>query len=313
MKRAMDDLKKRRKYNRRQIIIACIIIIYGISLVSIMGRYVVKNVSGFFNKTKEFYFNSDKLGTDNPTYQIENWSGIDNYTITINMNSIQNNLVATPYDIDYEISYSCSSNIICQLSKQSGKILGETNTDSFNLIIIPNAQLKTGDKVFVQITAKASSPYEKTLQGRFTLVVGQENLYYEIVDEPNSPYLKFNITNTLSYYKVQQAFDAFQVGERLTIDTYLSLSEENKNKCYSTIVTLNFDPDDVVLDMTDSNYLNATNVTTTQKDSFNYINSLTFKVDAISSVQVRFYKQDKTMDYTYPIINNNPIVTFTNI
>ena len=313
MKKKINRFEARRKYNRKQLFIACIIIIYGVSLVTILGRYAIENVSGFFSKSNEFYFNSDKLDTNNPSYQIENWSGVDNYIITVNMNSNDNNLLSASYDINYNISYSCSSNIICQLSKESGTIYSNTNTDSFNLTITPNTQLKTGDKVFVEITAKASSPYEKTLKGRFTLIVGQEQLSYEIVDEENKSYFELNITNTLSYYIIEQAFDSYSVGQKITIETYLALSDENKNKCYSTIVTLKFDPNYIVLDMTNSNYLDSTKVTNTTKNSYNYINSITFKVDAVSSAKVRFYKMDETQDYTYPIVNNDSIVTVTNI
>lgn len=313
MKKEANKYKTRYKYSRKQLLIACIIIIYGVSLVSILGRYVVENASNFFGKSNEFYFNSDKLDVDNPSYQIENWSGVDNYTITINMNSNDNNLLSTAYDIEYDISYSCSSNIICQLSKEQGTIYSGANTDSFNLVIVPNTQLTTGDRVFVQITAETSYPYEKTLKGRFTLIVGQENISYEIVDEENSPYLELNITNTLSYYMVQEAFDSYNVGEKINIDTYLALSDENKNKCYSTIITLTFDPNDVILDMTNSNYLSASNITNTTVNSYNYINSITFKVEAISSANVRFYKKDETENYTYPITNEESIIEVTNI
>lgn len=47
------------------------------------------------------------------------------------MNSYGNNLLKTSYDIEYEISYVCSNNAICQISKQDNKgvISANTNTD----------------------------------------------------------------------------------------------------------------------------------------------------------------------------------------
>lgn len=313
MKKKLDGFKIRRKYNRKQALIICAIAIYIFSLLYVFARYVTQNTESFFNKSKEFYFYSDKLDINSPNYQIENWSGIDNYTITINMNNSENNLLHAEYDIQYNVTYSCSSNIICQVSKVNGIISGDTNTDSFNVTISPNTQLTTGDRAFVQITATTNYPYQKTISGSFTFIVGQENMYYEIVDAQNSPYLELNITNTLSYYLVQEAFDDYQVGEKITIDTYSSLSEDKKNKCYSAIATLRFNPDDVILDMTNSNYIYALQTTTTQRNSYNYINSITFKIEAISSVKIRFYKKDITQNYTYPIINNNSIVQVTNI
>ena len=75
-------------------------------------------------------------------------------------------------------------------------------------------------------------------------------------------------------------------------------------KCYSALITLSFDPTVVVLDMTNSNYLNATNVTTQNVSGINYTNGITFEVEPISSTIVRFYKNNVSQNYTYPITNN---------
>ena len=311
----MKEAKKKKfsKIYTKQILIISCIFINIIFLASVFGRYVSNNVRGFFGRTKEFYFYSDKLDTNNPNYQIESWSGVDDYTITINMHSYENNLLETEYDIEYDISYTASDNIICQLSKTQGMISADTNTDYFNLTITPNAILETGDKVFVEITAHASSPYEKTIKGKFTLVVGQEKLSYEIIDSVNSPYCELNITNTLSYYIVSQAFDTYLSGDKITRDTYLNLTDTNKAKCYSSIVTLTFNPNDVLIDNTNNAYVNAISTTQTQKNNYTYINGMTFKVDALSSQRIRFYKTDVSKDYTYPKNNNTPIITLTNI
>ena len=42
--------------------------------------------------TSTFFFKSDFLSEKNPEYTITNWSGVDAYTLTINMNSIKNEL-----------------------------------------------------------------------------------------------------------------------------------------------------------------------------------------------------------------------------
>ena len=123
--------------------------------------------------------------------------------------------------------------------------------------------------------------------------------------------MDLNITNTLSYYKVQTAFDSYNVGDKIDVDTFLNLSNENKEKCYSALITLEFDPKEILLDMTNTNYLNAINTTTTNIDGSNYINSMTFKVEPISSAVVRFYKVDVNKDYTYPIINSKSIIKVT--
>ena len=305
----MGKKERKNKYNIKQLIIVCLLFFNLIFLVSIFGRYVVKSVNNFYARSKEFYFYSDKLDVDNPAYQIENWSGVDDYSIIINMNSYANNLLSTSYDIDYEISYFASDNIICNLSKESGIIYGDRKTDFFTLTNTPNTTLKTGDNVFVEITAKATTPYEKTIKGRFTLIVGQEQLTYEIQDVANRPYLEVNITNTLSYYIVQEAFDTYAVGDKITRDTYLELLQTNKEKCYSAIITINFDTDYLLMDMTNEAFASSISTTNINKNGYTYINSITFKIDALSSKKVRFYKVDETQDYTN---NNSEIITITN-
>ena len=227
------ESKTKSIYKKQQIIIILVLTLCFITLASAFGRYVLNGINNFFVRTREFYFYSDKLKENSPIYQIDNWTGIDPYTITVNMNSMENNLKKATYDISYDITYECTSNATCQLSKTSGIIPATSNSDYFNLVITPNTGLTTGDKVTVVVNATSSSRYTKTLSARFTLVVGQESLSYEIVDSESNQYLDLNITNTLSYYKVETAFDSYHVGDRIDVDTYLTLSDANKAKCYS--------------------------------------------------------------------------------
>lgn len=303
--------KLMKRYKKNQILIILLILMCITSFVIIFGRYVTNNVKDFFVRSKEFYFESDKLAEKMTFFQVENWSGVDDYTITVNMNSRKNNIEKATYDIGYDISYSCSDNAICSLSKTSGIIYADTNSDYFNLVITPNASLDTGDKVIVDIEVKSTTNYEKTLKGRFTLVVGKENLTYQITDTSNNPYMELSLTNTLSYYTVREAFNGYTVGQRINVDTYLGLSNENKEKCKSSVVKIDFDPNEILLDLTDDLYANATNVTTTTIDGSTYVNSLTVDLDVESSENLRFYKVDSSQDYTYPNENNKSIVTVT--
>ncbi|MDO4392372.1 MAG: hypothetical protein Q4C11_04660 [Clostridium sp.] len=301
---------RNKNLNRRKTIILLILILIFAIATPTLGRYVITGINNFFLRTKEFYFYSDKLKDIRAVYQIDNWTGVDPYTITVHMNSIENNLKKSTYDISYSISYTCSQNATCQLSKETGIIPANNNDDYFNIIITPNIGLTTGDKVSVEIIATSTSKYQKKLTAMFVLVVGKEKTSYEIVDSVNSKYLDLNITNTLSYYNVETAFGNYSVGDRIDVDTYLTLSETDKQKCYSALVTLKFDPKKVLLDMTNTNYLNAISTKTTNINGSNYISEITFKLEPISSAVVRFYKQDVTKDYTYPIINSSSIIDF---
>lgn len=307
-----NEIKTIKKYRRKQILLLSVLLLFSTSILVSFGRYAIKRINNSFTRTKEFYFYSDKLSKDGADYQILNWSGVDDYTITVNLNSNANNLLKASYDLDYEINCTCSSNLICELSKTSGTISANTNSDFFNINITPNAQFRTGDTAEVEITVEVNEPYHSVLSGKFTFVVGQESLTYQIDDSVGSTYLELSITNTISFYNVETAFETYSVGDKISEEVYSTLSDENKAKCYSSIVTLSFDPNILRLDMTDENYLKTIAVNDTTIGGKTYINGMTFKIPASSSTKVRFYKLIPSNNYTYPIVNSSPIITLTN-
>lgn len=299
----MAKEKNKLKISKKKVVIVIAIIIILLAIFAI-ARYVLDRYKDFYTRTEEFYFGSDRLDENMPVYQLENWSGADPYLITINLNNGKNNLEYTSYDIGYNIlTPVCSENAVCSVSKTSGIIYtspDSISTDSFTLMVTPNTNLQTGDIVWVELTVEADSKYEKTLNARFNLVIGKENIAYEIIDSENSPYLELSITNTLSYYTVSEAFGSYSVNARIPREDYMELSEVNKEKCYSALIGVNFSPNTVLLDMTDENFLRAITNTTTIKNGYNYINSISFKVEAITSTRVRFYKIDPSGNYSYP-------------
>lgn len=304
--------KKYQKFKIKQLFIMFLIFCFVFSFVLTFGKFISNNIYNFYLKSKEFYFNSDKLSEKGSVFEIDNWSGVDDYTIIINMNSIDNNLKSASYDIGYNVSYTCSNNAICQLSKTSGIIDASSNTDSFTLRITPNTQLNTGDKVVVEIEVASTGNYKKTLKGKFTLVVGQEKLTYQINDSAQSPYIELAFTNTLTYYTVKEAFANYSIGEKIDLDTYLALNENDKSKCYSAIVSIEFDPNDILLDLTDEVYLQATDKKTKSINGNNYISGFSISIEPTSSTNIRFYKTDPSKDYSYPNIDNKSIVKVTN-
>ena len=302
-------MKIEKIYKKKQIIIFLLIWLCSVSFVIIFGRYVTNTINNFFLRSKEFYFYSDKLSEEGSIYQVDNWSGVDDYLITINMNSRENNIESATYDISYDISYTNSDNVICSINKTNGIIYADTNSDFFNIVITPNTQLATGDKVTVEVEVNSTAPYKKTLKGKFTLVVGKEKLSYQITDKEKNPYMILSMTNTLSYYNVKEAFGNYNKGDKIDIGTYLNLSDSEKEKCYSAIVTVNFDPKEILFDVTNSGYTDAFDITTTIIEGKTYINGFSLGIDAISSREIRFYKVDVNKDYTYPNSNNKSVVT----
>lgn len=275
-----------------------------------LGRFIYLEIKkNFFNTTK-FYFNSDKLREKDTLYLINNYNGIDNYDIVINMNSIKNNLEKANTDINYDITYNCSNKARCNISKTEGVIYGTSNTDFFIATISPKVTLKDKDELVMRIEVKAKEPYKKSLFATFKLVVGNYGLSYEISDEAGSNYLEFKMTNTLDYYRVITPFGSHHVGDRIDISTYLSLNDSDKEKCRSATINLEFDPHLILYD--NASFFSGIISTQTEVISnYNYVNKVKFKLDAISSKTIRFYKKDKSQNYTYPITNSNPIINVT--
>lgn len=307
----MMKRKKLKKIKKKHIIIISVILIL-LSITFSYGRFIYNGIRNYYLSTKSFYFNSDKMSDNESYYQLDNWSGVDPVTITFNMDSKKNNLVASPDNIEYDIDYECSTNVTCVASKESGLIMNGTHTDNFTITMTPNTNLYEGDYIELEVSASATEPYEKTISGRFKINVGEIGLSYEIQDEPGRAYLDFNITNTLDYYKVLTPFGTHNQNDKIEISEYLSLSPENKRKCASAVINLSFDPSVLRLDMTNEAFLQAiTNSSSLMSDGYDYLNSVTFGVEALSSTSVRFYKLNTNNNYTYPFVTNTPIVTFS--
>jgi len=295
---------------RTKIIIILLIIVLLLPVGITFSRYVVENVKNYLMEANHFFFNSDKLVAGGINYEINNWGGTSNVPIDFVLNNHKNNTLTSDADITYSISLSYdTSSIACSLSSNSGVIQKLEKQDSFELIITPLRPYNDGDSVSVTVTATSSSPYEKTLSATFIITVGRRGVDYEIRDKSNQPYFMFNITNSLDTYKAIEAFGDYQVNHVFTTNEYLALSPAEQAKCASILATLTFNPAVVILDTTSDIMKNAT-FTTTTYNGINYINSVTFGVDVMTSKEIRFYKRDSSLNYTYTG-SGTPIVTFT--
>ena len=290
------------------LIVACLLIV----ITGVYGRYIYKGIRNYYLSSKGFYFNSDKLSEDNSFYQLDNWSGVDPVVIKFNMDSKKNNKLASTLNIEYTITFECSTNVTCTSTKSDGLLMNGVNTDNFTITMTPNTTLSNNDSIWLRISTKSTTPYVKELTGYFIINVGEIGLSYDIKDSMYSPYLDFNITNTIDYYKVYDAFTDHTQGEKIEISEYLALDPTDKPKCAASRITLSFDPTLFRLDMTNEAYSNMVrSTTTTLSDGYDYLNSITFNMDAVSSAAVRFFKLRTDVDYTYPYVTNTPAITFS--
>ena len=275
------------------------------------ARYVYNGLKNYYYESQSFYFNSDKLSVDGAVFQLDNWDGVNSFDVTFNMDSMKNNLIASNSNIAYDIEYQCSSKATCSISKESGLIPTTTHKDYFVITITPNQNLVEGDSITLNVSAKASDPYVKELTGIVTLNVGVPGITYEITDKSNRPYLDFKITNTLDYYQVVIPFGTYQEGDTIEQSVYNSLSNENKEKCTSALIQLDFNPNIILVDITSEFYENAYSYTTQTINNKQYVNRVVVGMDIVSSMSIRFYKVEASNDYTYPYVNPNSIITFT--
>lgn len=277
------------KDNKKIILLILIVVITILSFLQIkfsMARYIYNSIHNYYLASKGFYFNSDKLSVNGMEVQAEsNWSGAETYSITVNLNSKKNDLVFAESDVNYSITFTCSDNIECSLSKLNGTIVGSENgginEDYFIVKIDPadgNA-LSSGETAWVSLEATANMPYSQVLTGTLLIGVGNEDITYEIVDSINNPYIEVNITNSMN-----QTQD----------------------------VTLQFDPTKVLIDMTNKFLINASNIQTESINGYQYVNEITSSMNSLESITVKFYKIDESQDYTYQIGDEGtPIVTLS--
>jgi hypothetical protein len=301
------------KKNKLKIIIIFIILIIVLLPISItFSKFVIKTVGDYILEANNFYFSSDKLTVNNASYNINNWSGVGDFTIQFELNDKKNNILSSTSDITYNLTTTCDSDITCTLNKTEGILYASAKTESFTLTVSPLRAFNDNESIHVQVIANATSPYKKTLSANYTITVGKRGISYAIDDAANQPTLTFTITNALTYYTVDTAFGTYSVGDKIDINDYLKLSAANKANCTSYKIQLTFDPNVVILDTTSTYAENSTKEYTTV-NNISYISKITFKVDATSSTEIRFYKIDPTQNYTYPVVNTTSIIDFATV
>ena len=291
-------------------IICIIVVLFMLSpVIYSFSRYIANIVNDYYLESKNFYFNSNRVKQSGSLYKINNWTGVGDFSLDISVNSRKNAIHASDFDITYNVTYTCPADVICTLNKNSGTIYHATNDDDFRLTITPQRAFNDGESVTVHIAAISQSPYIKKIEADFQMIVGKRGVTYEITDETNRPYLMVAITNAITSYKIITAFDSYSVGDEIDMSVYRALSDVNKAKCASAIIMLSFDPNIVLLDTTSSVLNNAT--TQTQLiNGVSYVREITFKVDAMSSYEVRFYKKTPSANYSYHGTGGPPIITF---
>lgn len=299
-----------REHKLVSIIVLCVSTLFLFVTVA-FGRYIKNIINNYLLEAKSFYFNSTVLGINGKNYSIVNWDGVNSYPLTIDINNRKNALRHTDADIVYTVTANCPTTVSCTLSKNGGTLYADDETDSYVLTVTPLQNFYEGDTVTVSTTVLSSSPYQKQMSATYTIGVQKSNFSYNIEDSVNSKYLTLNLVNSITFYEVLTAFGDYAVGDHVSLDEYSQLAAIDKAKCLSAEVTLEYDPHDLLVDMTNLLYLNRLNTgyQETTINNFQYVSKFRFRLNAASSNSIIFYKDDVTQNYTYPSGNNSPVIT----
>jgi len=310
-------MKKRRFI--RLFIMSLIGIVLALGLTT-AAKYVTDKIQSWYLKSKDFYFSSDLLDTSNTHYQIGTWSGVGSFDIDFKLYAKENELLASESDITYTITVSQPINASGQATDatataniSSGTIYANNQLHEADITVTvnPSRVFIENESITLTITAKSTSPYKKEIKGTFTYIVGREGISYEIDDETNRTYLNLKITNDIDYCTVITPFGNYSLNDHISDSVYRTLSKANQAKCVSQYITLQFDPEDLLLDSTSSVLEIATTQTRTI-NSIQYINYMNFAIAPNSTLTIKYYKLDPSDNYKYPsAANPTSIITLT--
>ena len=164
---------------------------------------------------KHFYFTSNRLKKNNPTYLINNWSGVGSFSISFDVLSEKNRYVYSDFDIPYDVTVSCPNDVTCTSDKVHSTVYKNSvnHSDTVTVSVNPNRNYNEGEHLVVNIAASSTAPYTETIRAKFEYVVGKQGVSYEIEDEENRVYLILKITNAITYCRVNTAFGDYSVGD----------------------------------------------------------------------------------------------------
>lgn len=276
------------------------------------SKYIIEEFHSYFLSAKNFYFSSNRLKKNNEVYIVNNWSGVGAFDISFTLSSEKNSLVYSNYDIPYTVTPTCPSDVVCTVDKPTGVIYSSSTTHSDTVVVSvsPTRSYNENERLIVSITAQSTSPYVESISADFEYVVGKQGVTYEIEDEPNRTYLLLKITNAINYCIATEDFGDFHTGQEISSEVYRTLSASDKQKCAGKTITLDFNPNTLLLDTTD-NILKIATTDTQTIGGIPYIDNLEFNIEPVSTMAIKFYKKTTSNDYTYPITNPTSVITVT--
>lgn len=269
-------MRKGKKINKFKISILIFLIVL-LFTTTVFGRYIYNTVREAYFTSKQFYFSSDILTANGASYQYDNWGGVDIYEIGFDLYSYNNKLSKLNYDLEYTVTCESLSTdkITCSIGSVDGETLADgtiyvaqNNTSRVNIYVKPIADINKGETVKLKVTAKTKEPYVKEISCIFSL------------------YLKLEAQNTYSIEDIKNR-------------DYAILKMVNGTDT-ARPVTLTFDPSELRLDLNNEIYPNMTVLNKQTINGKEYVSKIEFNIPKEAAKNIKFYKVDKSKDYTYP-------------
>lgn len=289
-----------KKIKKQRVILLFIVILVVIIILPTFSRYIYNNIRENYLNSKQFYFTSDLLNVNNNKVSFSNWGGSVTYVLKFDINSKLNELTKVNYDMNYELTCTIDEKDKATLfigsedgdsteGKEDGtitikrSITSAQNTDTVKLYIKPKQKLPLNNSVNLTLKAATTEPYKKEIFAKVKIVAGLTETDYTIEDSVNSEYATLNLVNSnkdVSTIKI--SYDPAKIRIDLTDDF--------------------FDLNNLVTNLTD---FNTKQWTRTLDSSKKYIKEVKFYLKGQSSKKIKFYKIDRTIDYTYPNTDEN--------
>lgn len=153
------------------------------------------------------------------------------------------------------------------------------NVARLMVVVTPKSPIQKDDVVTIKIKASTQEPYKKEISCEVSLRVQQVVVNsYSIEDEANKDYAILKLTN------------AQETGRPITLE---------------------FDPSVIRIDSNDESFVNRISGSESTNNK-GYVKKYTFTMSKEATKNIKFYKVDKTKDYTYPSGDAESIITVKN-
>lgn len=155
-----------------------------------LAKYIQKDQADGAAVAAPFYFTSDKLGEDNPYYQISEPKSGNTAEISFTLSNFIDQLRCSSENIQYTcraVSGTDSSAAAISGTESSGTLSGEFQS---NTVTLDLQKSDFGSEGIVTVIVQSTSPYEKTISAQFGFAVQQYGLQCQVTEQGNAVVLE---------------------------------------------------------------------------------------------------------------------------